>query len=88
MRAQARGYQIEIGKHREPQIVGYSQGYLEAVSPRRKQIEERLAEIQQTGAAAAQIAAHRRAKPKVTLTPRRSAAAASRDGGTVQHRRR
>ncbi|MCL2661280.1 MAG: relaxase domain-containing protein, partial [Acidobacteriaceae bacterium] len=36
------GYEIEPGKYGAPEIKGYSREYLEASSPRRQQIEERL----------------------------------------------
>jgi len=52
------GYEIEHGKCGQPEIKGYSREYLEASSPRRKQIEEHLAKENQRGAGAAQIAAH------------------------------
>jgi conjugative relaxase-like TrwC/TraI family protein len=52
------GYQIEAGKSGAPEIKGYSQEYLDASSPRRKQIEEALARSGFSGPEAAQIAAH------------------------------
>jgi conjugative relaxase-like TrwC/TraI family protein len=59
MRLQGFGYEIERGKHGQPEIKGYSQEYLEASSPRRVQIKEHLREIGRDGAGAAQVAAHR-----------------------------
>jgi conjugative relaxase-like TrwC/TraI family protein len=59
MRLQGIGYEIERGKHGQPEIKGYSQEYLEASSPRRMQIKEHLQEIGREGAGAAQVAAHR-----------------------------
>src|SRR5271154_1843134 len=59
LKLQALGYEIERGKHGQPEIKGYSQGYLEASSPRRVQIKEHLQEIGRKGAGAAQVAAHR-----------------------------
>jgi conjugative relaxase-like TrwC/TraI family protein len=59
MRLQGLGYEIEHGQHRQPEIKGYSQEYLEASSPRRAQIKEHLQEIGRDGAGAAQVAAHR-----------------------------
>jgi conjugative relaxase-like TrwC/TraI family protein len=53
------GYEVERGAHGQPEIKGYTQEYLEASSPRRQQIEQRLAEQGRRGAGAAQIAAHR-----------------------------
>jgi conjugative relaxase-like TrwC/TraI family protein len=52
------GYEIERGESGQPEIKGYGKEYLEASSPRRKQIEEHLARENQRGAGAAQIAAH------------------------------
>jgi hypothetical protein len=59
MKLQGLGYEIERGKHGQPEIKGYSQEYLEASSPRRVQIKEHLQEIGREGAGAAQVAAHR-----------------------------
>ncbi|WP_420238255.1 MobF family relaxase [Telmatobacter bradus] len=59
MRLQKLGYEIEIGKHGQPEIKGYTQEYLDASSPRREQIKEHLQEIGREGAGAAQVAAHR-----------------------------
>lgn len=53
------GYEIETGKHGQPEIRGYTQEYLDASSPRREQIKEHLQEIGRDGAGAAQVAAHR-----------------------------
>ena len=58
-RLQELGYEIERGKHGQPEIKGYSQEYLEASSPRREQIKSHLEEIGREGAGAAQVAAHR-----------------------------
>jgi conjugative relaxase-like TrwC/TraI family protein len=59
LRLQGLGYEIERGKHGQPEIKGYSQEYAEASSPRRIQIKEHLQEIGRDGAGAAQVAAHR-----------------------------
>ncbi len=59
MRLQNLGYEIETGKHGQPEIKGYTREYLEASSPRREQILEHLIEIGRDGAGAAQVAAHR-----------------------------
>ncbi len=59
VRLQNLGYEIEIGKHGQPEIKGYTQEYLDASSPRREQIKEHLQEIGRDGAGAAQVAAHR-----------------------------
>ena len=59
MRLHGLGYEIERGKHSQPEIKGYTPEYLEASSPRRVQIKEHLQEIGREGAGAAQVAAHR-----------------------------
>jgi hypothetical protein len=58
LRLEKLGYEVERGKHGQPEIKGYTQEYLEASSPRREQIKEHLREQGIDGAAAAQIAAH------------------------------
>ncbi|MGC1087302.1 MAG: MobF family relaxase, partial [Candidatus Acidiferrum sp.] len=67
-RMQELGYEIEHGKSGQPEIKGYSPEYLEASSPRRKQIKEHLAIENQSGAAAAQIAAHHTREAKIGLS--------------------
>ena len=62
------GYEIEHGKSGQPEIKGYIREYLDASSPRRKQIEEHLAEENRSGAAAAQIAAHQTREAKLELS--------------------
>ncbi len=52
------GYELERGKHDQPEIKGYTKEYLEASSPRREQIKDHLREQGIDGAKAAQIAAH------------------------------
>jgi conjugative relaxase-like TrwC/TraI family protein len=69
MRLQGFGYEIERGKHGQPEIKGYSQEYLEASSPRRIQIKEHLQEIGRDGAGAAQVAAHRTRDRKEIHSP-------------------
>jgi conjugative relaxase-like TrwC/TraI family protein len=64
-RLQELGYEIEHGKSGQPEIKGYSREYLDASSPRRKQIKDHLAMENQRGAAAAQIAAHHTREPKI-----------------------
>jgi len=59
------GYEIERGKSGQPEIKGYSAEYLEASSPRRRQIEEHLARTNKRGAGAAQIAAHQTRERKL-----------------------
>src|SRR6202795_2796329 len=63
------GYDLERGKHGQPEIRGYSKEYLEASSPRREQIKDHLREQGIDGAAAAQIAAHRTRDRKELLSP-------------------
>jgi len=58
MRLEKLGYELERGKHGQPEIKGYTKEYLEASSPRREQIKDHLREQGIDGAAAAQIAAH------------------------------
>src|SRR5712691_7221184 len=67
-RLQELGYEIERGESSQPEIKGYSKEYLEASSPRRKQIEEHLAKENQRGAGAAQIAAHQTREGKLELS--------------------
>ncbi len=57
-RLEALGYEIERGKHGQPEIKGYTKEYLEASSPRREQIKDHLREQGIDGAGAAQIAAY------------------------------
>ena len=61
-------YEIERGESSQPEVKGYSKEYLEASSPRRKQIEEHLAKENQRGAGAAQIAAHQTREGKLELS--------------------
>src|SRR6202522_3623137 len=68
-RLQGIGYEIERGKHGQPEIKGYTQEYLDASSPRRAQIKEHLQEIGRDGAGAAQVAAHRTRDNKELLSP-------------------
>jgi conjugative relaxase-like TrwC/TraI family protein len=69
MRSHSLGYEIERGKHGQPEIKGYTQDYLDASSPRREQIKELLQEIGRDGAGAAQVAAHRTRDSKELLSP-------------------
>jgi conjugative relaxase-like TrwC/TraI family protein len=62
------GYEIQPSAHGAPEIKGYSQEYLEASSPRRQQIKDHLAEQGRSGAAAAQIAAHRTRDDKLDVS--------------------
>ena len=58
LRLRELGYDIEQGKSCQPEIKGYSRGYIDASSPRSQQIKEHLEQRGLFGAAAAQIAAH------------------------------
>lgn len=69
LQLQALGYETTQGKYREPRIVGYTDDYLEAASPRRKQIIDQLEQAQRHGAGAARIAAHQTREKKVILSP-------------------
>jgi conjugative relaxase-like TrwC/TraI family protein len=52
------GYEVEQGRSGQPEIKGYTTEYLDASSPRSREIREHLAEHGVRGAGAAQIAAH------------------------------
>jgi conjugative relaxase-like TrwC/TraI family protein len=69
LRLEKLGYELERGKHGQPEIRGYTKEYLEASSPRREQIKDHLREQGIDGAAAAQIAAHHTRDRKELLTP-------------------
>jgi conjugative relaxase-like TrwC/TraI family protein len=69
MRLEKLGYELERGKHGQPEIRGYTKEYLEASSPRREQIKDHLREQGIDGAAAAQIAAHHTRDRKELLSP-------------------
>jgi len=69
LRLEKLGYELERGKHGQPEIRGYTKEYLEASSPRREQIKDHLREQKIDGAAAAQIAAHHTRDRKELLAP-------------------
>ena len=69
LRLEKLGYELERGKHGQPEIRGYTKEYLEASSPRRGQIKDHLREQGIDGAAAAQIAAHHTRDRKELLSP-------------------
>ncbi len=69
VRLQGLGYEIQTGKHGQPEINGYTQEYLDASSLRREQIKEHLREIGRDGAGAAQVAAHRTRDNKELHSP-------------------
>ncbi len=62
------GYEIEPGRSGAPEIKGYSPEYLDASSPRSRQIREQLEKTGYTGPEAAQIAAHSTRDRKQSLT--------------------
>src|ERR1700712_5508241 len=62
------GYEIEPGQSGAPEIKGYSQAYLDASSPRSRQIKEQMERAGFQGPEAAQIAAHSTRDRKLTLT--------------------
>jgi conjugative relaxase-like TrwC/TraI family protein len=62
------GYEIEPGASGAPEIRGYSAEYLEASSPRSRQIKDHMAEQGVTGAEAAQIAAHQTRDAKLAIS--------------------
>jgi len=62
------GYEIERGESGQPEIKGYSKEYLNASSPRRRQIEQHLAKENLRGARAAQIAAHQTREEKLHIS--------------------
>jgi conjugative relaxase-like TrwC/TraI family protein len=69
LRLEKVGYELERGKYGQPEIKGYTKEYLEASSPRRRQIKDHLREQGIDGAAAAQIAAHHTRDRKELLSP-------------------
>ena len=62
------GYEIESGRSGAPEIKGYSQEYLDASSPRSRQIREQLEKSGYSSPEAAQIAAHSTRDRKQTLS--------------------
>jgi hypothetical protein len=69
LRLEKLGYELERGKHGQPEVKGYTKEYLDASSPRRGQIKDHLREQGIDGAAAAQIAAHHTRDSKELLSP-------------------
>src|ERR1700726_2329427 len=69
LRLKGQGYDVERGKSGQPEIKGYTREYLEASSPRSRQIHEYLEQQGVRGAGAAQIAAHQTRDEKLrTIT--------------------
>jgi conjugative relaxase-like TrwC/TraI family protein len=69
------GYEIEPGRSGAPEIKGYTAEYLDASSPRSRQIREQLEKTGYSGPEAAQIAAHSTRDPKQVLTAEKVLAA-------------
>jgi conjugative relaxase-like TrwC/TraI family protein len=62
------GYEIEPGRSGAPEIKGYTREYLDASSPRSRQIREQLEKTGYSGPEAAQIAAHTTRDKKQSFT--------------------
>jgi hypothetical protein len=69
VRLEKLGYELERGKHGQPEIKSYTKEYLEASSPRREQIKNHLRETGIDGVRAAQVAARRTRDRKELLSP-------------------
>jgi conjugative relaxase-like TrwC/TraI family protein len=67
-RLQRMGFALDQGRYGQPEIRGYTAEYLDASSPRRRQIVERLDHQGLSGAAAAQRAAHQTRDRKQALS--------------------
>jgi conjugative relaxase-like TrwC/TraI family protein len=68
LRLKELGYEVEQGASGQPEIKGYTREYLEASSPRRREIKEHLKEEGRSGAKAAQIAAHQTRGGKLDIS--------------------
>ncbi len=68
LRLRALGYEIEQGRSGQPEIKGYTREYIEASSPRSRQIKAHLEEVGIRGAGAAQIAAHQTREAKQDIS--------------------
>lgn len=64
------GYEIERGRSGAPEIKGYTQEYLDASSPRSRQIREYLEKTGHNSKESAEIAAHSTRDRKEILSPR------------------
>ena len=78
------GYEIEPGKSGAPEIKGYSQEYLDASSPRSRQIREYMERNGVQGHESAQIAAHSTRDRKEILSPAEVLAAHRQAGRRVR----
>ena len=67
-RLQRMGFELDQGRYGQPEIRGYTAGYLEASSPRRQQITTHLDQEGLSGPAAAQIAAYQTRDSKQALS--------------------
>jgi conjugative relaxase-like TrwC/TraI family protein len=68
LRLKELGYEVEQGASGQPEIKGYTREYMEASSPRSREIREHLEEQGVSGAGAAQIAAHRTRDDKLDIS--------------------
>jgi conjugative relaxase-like TrwC/TraI family protein len=68
LRLRTFGYEVEQSASGAPEIKGYSKEYLEASSPRRREIQEQLAADGLSSAEAAEIAQHRTRHAKLDIT--------------------
>ena len=85
LRLKELGYEIEQGRSGQPEIKGYTREYLDASSPRSREIKEHLAEHGVSGAGAAQIAAHQTRDDKLpAITHEEMQAEAPRNGSAVR----
>jgi len=69
------GYELERGRSGAPEIKGYSQEYLDASSPRSRQIRVHLESLGLNSKESAEIAAHSTRDRKQILSPREALAA-------------
>jgi conjugative relaxase-like TrwC/TraI family protein len=69
------GYELERGRSGAPEIKGYSQDYLDASSPRSRQIRVHLESLGLKSKESAEIAAHSTRDRKQILSPREALAA-------------
>jgi conjugative relaxase-like TrwC/TraI family protein len=69
------GYELERGRSGAPEIKGYSQDYLDASSPRSRQIRVHLESLGLNSKESAEIAAHSTRDRKQILSPREALAA-------------
>jgi conjugative relaxase-like TrwC/TraI family protein len=68
LRLKELGYEVEQGASGQPEIKGYTREYIEASSPRRREILEHLEQQGASGAEAAEIAAHRTRESKLDIS--------------------